>query len=98
MCCSFGCDARSLIIGSSLEPRSSWGSSTGGAGSSNETFAGLRRKLRSLGRRVARAGGLRDDLFLREEASLSLLLLADRRRLLFDLVALSEFEDIALVD
>ena len=59
---------------------------------------GLRRKLRSLGQRVARAGGLRDDLFLREKASLSLLLLADRRRLLFDLVALSEFKDIALVD
>ena len=74
-----------------------WGSSIGGAGSSNETFAGLRRKLRSLGQREARASGLRVDLFLREEASMSLLLLADRRRL-FGLVAFSEFEGIALVD
>ena len=94
ICSSFGCVARSFIIGSSLEPRSLWGLSTGEAGSLNETFAGLQRGLRSLGQRKARAGGLRVDLFLREEASLSLLLMADRRHLLFDLVAFSEFEDI----
>ena len=39
--------------------------------------------------------GLRVDLF-REDASLSFLLVADRRRL-FDLVAFSEFEDITLL-
>ena len=71
-----------------------WGLSTGEAGSLNETFAGLQRGLRLLGQRKARAGGLRVDLFLREEASLSLLLMAGRRHLLFDLVAFSEFEDI----
>ena len=71
ICIYFGFDARSLIISSILEPRNLWGSSKGGAGSSNETFAGLRRELRSLGRREARVVGLRDDLFLREEASLS---------------------------
>ena len=64
----------------------------------NEAFAGLRSGLRSLGRRETRAGGLRVDLILREEALLSLLLLADSRRLLFDLAAFSEFEDITLVD
>ena len=94
-CGSVGCVKRSFMIGLSLKPRSLWGSSMGGARSWKETRLVLQRVLWSVGRRRGRLAAWR--VFLREEPSPSLLVLADRQHFVFDLDVFSKFEDITLL-